>query len=198
MMATTWHNKARARTRAERALVAEISRSLFASSQSGALQHTSCRYDPAVARVLGVDLGLKRTGLAVSDELGLTARALPNLTPRSRAEDVAFLVGKVRELEVADVVVGLPALPRSGDEGPMARRARGFAAELQRAVQAADLPTRVHLVDESYSSRHAAERLVESGVKKSRRKEALDGEVARGLVLGWLAGGWVAGGHGGG
>ena len=45
-----------------------------------------------MTRVLGVDLGLKRTGLAISDELGLTARALPNLTPRSRAEDAVMRV----------------------------------------------------------------------------------------------------------
>ena len=45
----------------------------------------------------------------------------------------------------------------------------------------------MHLVDESYSSKRAGERLVESGVKRSKRKEALDSEVARGLVLDWLA-----------
>lgn len=140
-----------------------------------------------MARVLGVDLGLKRTGLAVSDELGLTARALPNLVPRSRQEDVDFLVAQARELEVADIVIGLPALPRTGDEGPMARRARGFAEALRRGLADAGLPTRVHLVDEAHSSKHAAARLVESGVKKSRRKEALDAEVARGLVLDFLA-----------
>lgn len=135
-------------------------------------------------RVLGVDLGLKRTGLAVSDELGLTARALPNLTPKSRAEDVAHLVEQVRALDVTDVVIGLASLPVSGEPGAMAKRAQGFAAALQAALPAG---VTVHLVDESYSSRRANERLVESGVKKSKRKAALDGEVARGLVLEWLA-----------
>jgi putative Holliday junction resolvase len=140
-----------------------------------------------VGRVLGVDLGLKRTGLAVSDELGVTARALPNLVPRSRKEDVDFLVGQARDLVVSDVVIGLPAMPQSGDEGPMARRARGFAEALQQALDAAALAVRVHLVDETYSSRSAAARLVESGVKKGKRKESLDSEVARGLVLEWIA-----------
>jgi putative holliday junction resolvase len=135
-------------------------------------------------RVLGVDLGLKRTGLAVSDELGLTARALPNLTPRSRAEDVAFLVAQIEELEVEHVVIGLASLPVSGDPGPMAKRAQGFAAALEAALKGAALEhVKVHLVDESYSSQRASERLVESGIKRSKRKEALDGEVARGLVL---------------
>lgn len=138
-------------------------------------------------RVLGIDLGLKRTGLAVSDELGLTARALPNLVPKSRNEDIAFLIEQIDELEVADVVIGLASLPRSGDAGPMAKRAQGFAKALEEALAAAALACRVHLVDESYSSKRAAARLVESGVKRAKRKEALDGEVARGLVLDFLA-----------
>lgn len=138
-------------------------------------------------RVLGVDLGLKRTGLAVSDELGLTARALPNREPKSRAEDIAFLIAQIEELAVGDVVIGLASLPQSGDAGPMAKRAQGFAAALDAALQANALDVKVHLVDESYSSKRASERLVESGVKRSKRKEALDGEVARGLVLDFCA-----------
>jgi putative Holliday junction resolvase len=140
-----------------------------------------------IVRVLAIDLGLKRTGLAVSDELGLTARALPARTPRSRAEDVAFFVDHVRDLQVEHVVIGLASLPRSGDAGAMARRARGFARALEDALAAAALACRVHLVDESYSSQRAAVRLVDSGVRRSKRKQALDGEVARGLVLDFLA-----------
>lgn len=141
------------------------------------------RHEPG--RVLGVDLGLKRTGLAVSDELRLTTRALDNLTPRSRAEDVARLVELCLELDVADVVVGYPSLPRSGDEGPMARRARGFAEVLERALE--EHGVRVHLVDETGSSKLAAQRLVESGVKRTRRRAALDAEAARVLIEGFVA-----------
>jgi putative Holliday junction resolvase len=129
---------------------------------------------------------LKRTGLALSDELGLTARALPNLTPRSRAEDVAFLVDLCRDEGVADVVVGLASLA-SGDDSAMAKRARGFADALQKSLDDAGVTARVHLVDEAGTSKAAAVRLVHSGVKRSQRKAALDGEVARGLVLEWIA-----------
>lgn len=138
-------------------------------------------------RVLGIDLGLQRTGLAVSDELRLSVRALPNLAPRSRAEDVAFLVDQVRSLGVGDVVIGLASLP-SGDDGVMAKRARGFAKALEAALHDAALDgTRVHLVDEAHSSKAASARLIASGVPKGKRKEALDGEVARLLVLDWIA-----------
>lgn len=135
----------------------------------------------APRRVLGIDLGLKRTGLAVSDELGISVRPLPTRTPLSRAQDVAFLVEQVRELEVGDVLVGRPK------SGPVEQRAPGFAAALQEALAAAGLSARVHVVDEDFSSQEAAMRLVESAVKKSARKAALDSEAARGLVLAFLA-----------
>lgn len=139
-----------------------------------------------MARVLGVDLGLQRTGLALSDELGLTTRGLPNLTPRSRAEDVAHLVGLCVEDAVGDVVIGLPLLP-SGDDGPMAKRARGFAAALQAGLVTAGLSTTVHLVDERGSSKAASLRLVASATKKSARKGLLDSEAARVLIEDFIA-----------
>ena len=139
-------------------------------------------------RVLGIDLGLKRTGLAVSDELGLSVRTLPNRVPKSRQEDIAFLLHTVRELSVSDIVIGAPLLPVSGQEGPMARRFRGFADALDVAVREEKLEVRVHRVDESYSSKRAAARIIASGIKKTKRKAALDSEVARGLVLDFLAG----------
>lgn len=143
---------------------------------------------PPPGRVLGVDLGLKRTGLALSDELRVTIRALPNLEVKSRAEDVARLVDAVLEWDVVDVVIGHPLMPRSETEGPMAKRARGFALALQENLAARSLATLVHLVDERGSSRRAAERLVESGVRKKHRKAALDGEAARILVEEFLQG----------
>jgi putative Holliday junction resolvase len=139
-----------------------------------------------IGRVLGVDLGLARTGLAISDELGLSARALDNLTPKSRAEDVAFLVALCTSEDVREVVIGLASL-KSGDDSMMARRARGFAEALQAALVTAARPTRVHLRDEAHSSQAAVKRLIDSGTKKSARKAALDSEVARGLVLDFVA-----------
>jgi len=131
-------------------------------------------------RVLGIDLGMARTGLAISDELGVSVRALENLTPKSRAEDVAFLVALCREHDVKHVLVGVPP------HGPMHKRAQGFAAALASALRDAPLEAVVHTVDEDRSSIDASARLVESGTKKTERKAALDGEAARGLVLDWL------------
>jgi putative Holliday junction resolvase len=142
-----------------------------------------------MGRTLGIDLGLQRTGLAVSDELGLTTRGLPTLTPGSRAEDVAFLVELCRREGVVDVVVGLPLLP-SGQETPWSKRVRGFAAALQQGLAAAgDDVGRVvvHLMDERGTSKEAAQRLVASQTKRSSRKALLDSEAARILIEDFLA-----------
>jgi putative Holliday junction resolvase len=119
-------------------------------------------------RILAIDLGIKRTGLAICDELGLTTRALPVLTPKSRLEDIRHILGVCREYDVKLVLVGYPIKPISGDEGPMARRARGFAEAL--TAEAPD-DIKVELVDEHLTSNEAAKRIV-------RRRQSLDGEAA--------------------
>ncbi len=125
---------------------------------------------------------MKRTGLAVSDGLGISSRGLANLTPRSRAEDVAVLVKLCADEDVTDVAIGLPLMPRSGDASPMSKRATGFAQALQNALTSSGSSTNVHLVDERDSSKQAAERLVASDIKKGDRKALLDSEAARILI----------------
>lgn len=138
-------------------------------------------------RVLGIDIGLKRTGLAISDELGISARALANRIPKSRLEDVEFVLSIAREFDVGAIVIGYPVLPRSGDEGPMAKRARGFKEALESAISEISDDIVVVLLDECYSSKNAAKRLIESGIKKNKRAKMLDSEVARILVEEYLA-----------
>jgi putative Holliday junction resolvase len=122
-------------------------------------------------RVLGVDLGLKRTGLAVSDELRLTTRVLPVLTPKSRLEDIRHILKLCEELEVKTLLIGYPLLPQSGEEGFMAKRAKGFYEALK---QQASADLEVFLVDESFTSKEAELR---TGQSKN-----LDGESARILI----------------
>jgi putative Holliday junction resolvase len=131
--------------------------------------------ETAPGRILGVDLGLKRTGLAISDELHLSTRALPNLTPKSRAEDIAFLLSLCTEYEIKTVLIGYPVMPVSGEEGFMGKRARGFYNALGK-----ELPPEIEmfLIEETYTSKEAERRL---GKKKAAEK-LLDGESARILI----------------
>lgn len=107
-------------------------------------------------RVLGLDPGERRVGVALSDELGMLATPLTVLERRSRAIDVAAIAELVTSHEATEVVVGHPKTVR-GEIGPQARRAERFAREIARAV---GVPVR--LWDERYSTVEATDRLAGS------------------------------------
>lgn len=119
-------------------------------------------------RILALDLGKKRIGLALSDELGITAQGLPTLERRNKRTDFAALSALVRENNVAQIVLGLP-LRMSGEEGTQADWARTFADELSRYV---DAP--IVLRDERWTSRQAERVLMGSGIRQEERKPAID------------------------
>ena len=114
-------------------------------------------------RVVALDPGEKRVGLAVSDDDGRIALALPLYRNRSDGGDAERIAALVREQEAKEVVVGLP-LNMDGSEGPAAEKARAFAGELKLHL---DIPIR--FCDERLTSAEAAERLC--GVPMSRAKK---------------------------
>jgi putative Holliday junction resolvase len=129
-------------------------------------------------RVLGIDLGERRIGLALSDTEGRVAFPGGSMTRKGRKSDLAALCALVRERGVARAVVGLP-LHMSGRAGPEADAARRFAAEL---AEAAGIP--VDLLDERWTSVAAERSLAESGRRTAeRRGKGVVDEVAATLLL---------------
>ncbi|HEU4916920.1 MAG TPA: Holliday junction resolvase RuvX [Acidimicrobiia bacterium] len=126
-----------------------------------------------MSRVLGVDHGTKRVGLALSDTLGITASPWATV---SRPDVVATVKNLVKEMDVGTIVVGLPT-GLSGVEGTSASEARQLADELGSATG-----VEVVLVDERYTSRIAESSLLESGMKRRERREKID-QVAAALIL---------------
>jgi len=126
-----------------------------------------------VTRYLGVDFGLRRVGLAVSDELGLTARPLEVVARRTAVRRIAELVAEHR---VDKLVVGVPTR-LSGGEGESAAGARAFARELERGLR-----LEVSLVDERFTSKMAEAALVESGMRRRDRRGTVD-KVAAAIIL---------------
>jgi putative Holliday junction resolvase len=127
-------------------------------------------------RVLGVDHGERRIGLAVSDPLGLTAQPVRCAHVDDAAAAVAAVAGAAAELEVGRVVVGLPR-NMDGSLGPRARAVLAFVDALGEAV---DVP--VETWDERLSTREAQKVMRAAGVKRSRRKRNVD-TVAAQIVL---------------
>lgn len=130
-----------------------------------------------IARYLALDVGAKRIGVAVSDELGLTAQPVLTLERRrSTREDLRSLARLARRFAVAGIVVGNP-LHLSGDQSPRAARTQAFAAELGTLT---GLP--IHLWDERLTTREAHQILYEAGHARQEHKQVVD-QVAATLIL---------------
>ena len=132
--------------------------------------------EPIGRRVLAIDYGRRRIGLALSDELGLTGRPLATLVRTNRRNDIRRLREICRDRGVAHIIVGNP-LHLSGQDGEMAGEADRFATRLKK-----ELGIDVELVDERLTSWDAEQTIV--GVKPSLRKkrQALD-DVAAAILL---------------
>jgi putative Holliday junction resolvase len=131
---------------------------------------------PAVARILAIDYGSRRIGLAVTDELGLTAQGLPTLHRSNKRNDFDHLRRTIKGYGIGEIVMGLP-LRMSGEAGTQSEKVKEFAEELWRRFK---LP--VHLFDERLTSVEANRVLDESQVGLQRRKEVVD-QLAAVLIL---------------
>lgn len=130
----------------------------------------------AIPRALGLDIGTKTIGLAISDALGWTARPLSTIRRKSWAEDLAALHQIQQTHGIAQLVVGLPL----GREGEMTEQARYSQRAAERIQQELDLP--VAYVDESLSSAEADVYMQQVGVRRKKRKQNIDQQAAA-LIL---------------
>jgi len=127
-------------------------------------------------RILSLDFGSKTIGLAVTDELGLTAQGLPTLRRTNKRNDFDHLRRTIKQYGVGELVMGLP-LRLSGDTGIQSDKVEVFAAELRKKFK---LP--VHLFDERLTSVEANRVLRESEMSIRRRAEVVD-QLAAVLIL---------------
>jgi putative Holliday junction resolvase len=133
-------------------------------------------------RALGLDVGMKTIGVAVSDELGLAAHPVTTLARQGTSRDVARLVALVAEREARAVVVGLP-LELSGAEGRRARRVRVLIDALRQALPP---DVAIHEWDERFSTAAVERLLIEADLSRQRRKQVIDQQAAAYILQGWL------------
>ncbi len=131
-------------------------------------------------RILGLDVGSRRIGVAVTDPLGITAQGLETLERRNKKYDFEFLRRVIRQYEVTEIVVGLP-LRMSGSEGTQSEKMRLFADELAKKFK---LP--VHLWDERLTSAEANRFLRETELSIEKRGKAVDRMAAVLILQGWM------------
>ncbi len=130
-------------------------------------------------RCLGLDVGDRRIGVAVSDESGRLARPLTVLRRTGTAADAAGVAALARELGAGLVVVGLP-LNMDGSRGEQAEKSLAFAAELSARG------LRVELWDERLSTRQAQRVLVAAGARRRARRSREDAVAAALILQGFL------------
>lgn len=127
-------------------------------------------------RVMALDIGGRRIGVALSDTTRVLASPLTTLRAEPRATVIAQIAVLITRHEVADLVVGLP-LTLSGEIGPQAEIVKGFVEDLRKQVT---VP--IHLHDERLTSVEAERIMSEMGLKREQRRARID-EMAASIIL---------------
>ena len=129
-----------------------------------------------MVRILGIDPGEKRIGVAITDPLGITAQGLEVITFTSQDEALEKIEKICLDYDVDKIVVGNP-LNMNGTRGPAAEKALLFAEQLRHLL---DLP--VVMVDERLSTVSAEKTLIFGGVSRNKRRDLKD-KLAAALIL---------------
>lgn len=131
-------------------------------------------------RVLGLDLGSKRIGVAISDSLGITAQGFDIIELGKGEEAIEYLKGVVAREGVSEIVVGLP-LNMNGSHGPKAQEAEAFADGLREKLM---LP--VKLWDERLSTMEVERVMIAGGASRNKRKKKKDKLAAQVILQSYL------------
>lgn len=135
---------------------------------------------PPTGKLLGLDLGTRTIGVAVSDGLRFTATPLETIKRSKFTADAARLVELIAENQAVGLVLGLP-LNMDGSEGPRAQSTRAFARNL-----AAKTPLPVVFWDERLSTSAVTRMLIEADTRRDRRAEVVDKLAASYILQGFL------------
>ena len=135
-------------------------------------------------RILGLDIGDRRIGVAVSDLLGFTAQGVETIFTKGLESDTDRVCELARIYETDRAVAGLPRR-LSGEEGLQAEKARAFAQRLT------EKGLKVRFIDERLTSVSAERVLIDAGVRRDRRKQVIDKLAATYILQSFLdMGGW--------
>ena len=131
-------------------------------------------------RILAVDYGSRRVGLAISDSLGITSQMLDTLEVNSAKEAAKRIADIILKEDVSEVVVGMP-LKMDGSRGSQAEQVEGFMGLLERTSG-----VRVVTWDERFTSVAAARTMRDTGLKLKGRKKKIDSIAASLILQGYL------------
>jgi putative holliday junction resolvase len=131
-------------------------------------------------KILGLDLGSKTIGVAISDDLSLTAQVLTSIQRTTLEKDLAVILGLVNEYQVQEIVVGLP-INMDGSSGESARKAEAFIEKLRETFSIKIIPW-----DERLSTVAAERILLEGDLSRKKRRKVIDRLSAAIILQGYL------------
>jgi len=127
-------------------------------------------------RILALDMGEKRIGVAVSDALGITANPRESIIYKSDQDTIDSIINIVKEEQIGEIVVGLP-LNINGSQSNFTKKVLGFAEELKKKT---DVPVKTW--DERLTSMQGERILLEADLSRKKRKQVID-KLAAQLIL---------------
>ena len=131
-------------------------------------------------RILGLDYGEKRIGVAICDELGFTAQGLPTIIRKTKKHDWEILGNLIRDYKVEKIVIGYP-VRLDGSEGIQCEKVNRFASLLE-----VNFSLPVDKWQETLSTKEAEEILINAGVRWEKRKKIVDKLAACIILQGYL------------
>lgn len=131
-------------------------------------------------RIMGIDYGEKRLGIALSDPLGITAQGLPTIERTSIQEDIKKIINIIQEKEVQEIVVGLPK-QLNNTVGDKAKEVLNFIDTLKKYI---NIP--IKTFDERFSTVRAHRAMLENDLSRKKRKELVDMVAAQLILQGYL------------
>lgn len=129
-----------------------------------------------IKRIIALDYGRRRIGVAVSDILGITAQGKPTLIVKNKYDAKKQIIRLINEYYPSRIVFGLP-LDRMGGLSEMAKEVKEFGAEIEKEANLS-----VEYLDERFTSVQAKRTLIDMGIKPSRKKPKVD-SISAVLIL---------------
>ena len=126
-----------------------------------------------IMRILCLDIGTKRIGIAASDPFGWTAQGLKVIERQNNEKTFEEIFNLCSELKVEKIVVGI-ALDENSEIGPAAKKVKAFADNLEKYLKEKKYNVPLEFWDERYSTKEAEERLIEADVSRKKRKRVID------------------------
>lgn len=132
-------------------------------------------------KCMSIDLGEVRIGIAVSDSMGIIANGLETYNRKNLNQDVDYMVKVIKDYNIKCCVLGLP-INMNGTEGPRVEKSREFASLIEDKLKEQNIDCKIDYQDERLTTVSSERVLIESGMRRDKRKTVID-KIAATIIL---------------